>query len=1033
MGYKALYRSYRPTTFKEVIGQKHVIQTLKNAIIDKRTSHAYVFSGLRGIGKTTIARILAKAVNCVNPIDGEPCNECENCKAINENLTTDIVELDAASNNGVDEIRALLEKVNYLPSFLNKKVYIIDEVHMLSTAAFNALLKTLEEPPAYVMFILATTEPHKIPMTILSRCQRFDFKQLTMSELTEELSYICEKENISISQEALNGIAEAAEGGMRDALSILDQASVYADSEVSVEDVNSVTGNISNQKLIELINALNNNDATSAISIITDLLNMGKEVSRLTTCIIQFCRDLLLFKSVNESLNDKYIYSTEDFKELVSQTDNNRLFYYIDVLVDVQNKIRFTNSQKIYLEVGLMKIVNSASEDIDLLGRIQALEYRLNNGEGYDGQDFNYGNSLLIENRLSTLENKMKKLNNDVEKANIAGFEETVNSKINVLEEVISKVSALPNTVEERINILENRVEDIEKGDFVKIDNEVQQNNSSVYTNAGLEQKVIKLEKDFNDFNSKNTALLTALVEDVENIKSSDSDDSIDEPSLNDEVILELIEKITQIEEQIKQSTPSINTSSIDVENKISTLQESINVLKTKVETIYNKGYADVSFGSLFDFDNNTSNTDLTNVVNELLNDFNSLKNDVESIKNNQLETVETLKTGDQNFSLYNKDRELEEKLFDLIQTVGDLQQKVNAVSSDKVSNEVGLVTSGNVNDEVLQRLEAIEEKLSVLEMCSPDGDNTDLANSVKEIKTNYFILTQAITLMKEKYDNIQLNVNSVSNEKVSELEVKIVKLHEELEAFKTVALKDGALTEVVELMNELETKVNSLEESVKNAQPVVVVKEEKVEEAIEEPVVESVQEAKPEPIKEKVVEVPQPIVSSMIEEDITSKVYDIKIIENILHESRLPECRNVKNQIMQAWSLLEDKVGGQLMYVAKILSNGLPVANGKTHLLIVYPSAQICNHIMDPKHHENAKEVLKATLGKAFDFIALPDDTWKEKRLEYHNQFRIGDTYPKLSPINNSKLRVVVKKEQAKSEREIAIAKANDFFGEED
>ena len=1033
MGYKALYRSYRPTTFKEVVGQKHVIQTLKNAIIDKRTSHAYVFSGLRGIGKTTIARILAKAVNCINPIDGEPCNECENCKAINENLTTDIVELDAASNNGVDEIRALLEKVNYLPSFLNKKVYIIDEVHMLSTAAFNALLKTLEEPPAYVMFILATTEPHKIPMTILSRCQRFDFKQLTMSELTEELAYICEKENIAISQEALNGIAEAAEGGMRDALSILDQASVYAEAEVSVEDVNSVTGNISNQKLIELIKALNNNDATSAISIITDLLNMGKEVSRLTTCIIQFCRDLLLFKSVNESLNDKYIYSTEEFKELVNKTDNNRLFYYIDVLVDVQNKIRFTNSQKIYLEVGLMKIVNSASEDIDLLGRIQTLEYRLNNGEGYDGQDFNYGNSLLIENRLSTLENKMKKLNNDVEKANIIGFEETVNSKINVLEEVISKVSALPNTVEERINILENRVEDIEKGEFVKYDNEIQQNSTQVFTNASLEQKVIKLEKEFDDFNSKNTALLTALVEDVENIKSNEGNSSIEEPSLNDDVILELIEKITQIEEQLKQSTPSVSVNSGDIENKISVLQDSINVLKSKVETIYNKGYADVSFGSLFDFDNNASNSDLTNVVNELLSDFNSLKNEVESIKNNQSVIIETEEKEDQNFSLYNKDREVEEKLFKLIQTVDALQQKVNNLPSEKPSNELNLFSSENTNDEVLQRLESIEEKISVLEMCAPDGDNTDLNNSVKEIKTNYFILTQAITLMKEKYDNIQLNVNSASNEKVNELELEVKKIHEELETLKSVALKDGALTEIIELINELETKVNSLEETVQNVQSVVSANEEQVEEIVEEPKVEIVQEVKQEAVKEEVVEQSQPIVSSMIDEDITSKVYDIKIIENILHESRLPECRNVKTQIMQAWSLLEDKVGGQLMYVAKILSNGLPVANGKTHLLIVYPSAQICNHIMDPKHHENAKEVLKTTLGKAFDFIALPDDTWKEKRLEYHNQFRIGDTYPKLSPINNSKLRVVVKKEQAKTEREIAIEKANDFFGEED
>ncbi len=416
-----------------------------------------------------------------------------------------------------------------------------------------------------------------------------------------------------------------------------------------------------------------------------------------------------------------------------------------------------------------------------------------------------------------------------------------------------------------------------------------------------------------------------------------------------------------------------------------------------------------------------------------MLNDFNSLKNEVESIKNNQSIIIETEEKEDQNFSLYNKDREVEEKLFKLIQTVDALQQKVNNLPSEKPSNELNLFASENTNDEVLQRLESIEEKISVLEMCAPDGDNTDLNNSVKEIKTNYFILTQAITLMKEKYDNIQLNANSASNEKVNELELEVKKIHEELETFKSVALKDGALTEIIELINELETKVNGLEETVQNVQSVVSVNEEQVEEIVEEPKVEIVQEVKQEAVKEEVVEQPQPIVSSMIDEDITSKVYDIKIIENILHESRLPECRNVKTQIMQAWSLLEDKVGGQLMYVAKILSNGLPVANGKTHLLIVYPSAQICNHIMDPKHHENAKEVLKTTLGKAFDFIALPDDTWKEKRLEYHNQFRIGDTYPKLSPINNSKLRVVVKKEQAKTEREIAIEKANDFFGEED
>ena len=299
MAYVALYRSYRPSSFKEVIGQKHVVQTLKNAVMENKTSHAYIFSGLRGIGKTTIARIFAKAVNCENQIDGEPCNHCKNCLAIINNETTDIVELDAASNNGVDEMREILEKVNFLPSVLRKKVYIIDEAHMLSTAAFNALLKTLEEPPSHVIFILATTEPHKIPATILSRCQRFDFKQFTLEELKEELQLISSNEKMVIHEEALSAIAEAADGGMRDALGILDQASVFSNGEITVDDINSVTGRISNYKLIELIRSFKKKDATHSIYLINELISMGKEVSRLVGGIIQFCRDILLLSLIH--------------------------------------------------------------------------------------------------------------------------------------------------------------------------------------------------------------------------------------------------------------------------------------------------------------------------------------------------------------------------------------------------------------------------------------------------------------------------------------------------------------------------------------------------------------------------------------------------------------------------------------------------------------------------------------------------------------------------------------------------------------
>ena len=1010
MGYKALYRSYRPTTFKEVIGQKHVIQTLKNAIVENRTSHAYVFSGLRGIGKTTIARILAKAVNCQNPIDGEPCNVCESCKAINENITTDVVELDAASNNGVDEIRSLLEKVNFLPSFLTKKVYIIDEVHMLSTAAFNALLKTLEEPPAYVMFVLATTEPHKIPMTILSRCQRFDFKQFTIEELTEELVYICEKENIQITKEALNGIAEAAEGGMRDALSILDQASVYSEGEITVEDVNNVTGNISNQKIIELLNALNNDDATTAISNINELLNMGKEVSRLITNVIQFCRDLLLYKSVNETPNDKYIYSTDEFKKLVDETDSKRLFYYIDVLVDVQNKIRFTNSQKIYLEVGIMKIVNSASEDINLLGRIQELEYRLNNGEVSEYSGSYPSNNSSFEQRLSIIENKVKKLQNEIEKADITGFKETINSKIGVLEDVVSKTSALPNTIEQRITILENRLEDIENGELEDNNNLDNNNRDEVVGNAenqidqSFVEKLEKIEKDLNDYISKTNAILTVVVEDLENVKGDGIELSESVSSVDDEVILELIDKITQIEEKLANiqnvNIPVDNVSS-ELNAKVNVLNETVNSLKSKVEVIYNKGYAEVSFQSLFDVDAPTQNNDLVDAVNELIQEFNLVKEEIEKIK----------AQGDTHFSLYNKDKENESNIELLTGLVKELEYKVNELEQKIINLSIPSVPSNN------------------------NQINDAITNQIAEIKTNYFVLTQALTLMKEKYDNLQIGgVPQPVVIQIDNIENTLNTLRAELDELKASSLKDGALNETIETIKVLEQGIkeleNKLNEVLNNPQPIVQ-KEEKVE--IVEPVLNKepvIENPVPQEVK---VETITTVKSELIDVDLTAEIYNIKVIENILHEARLPECKSIKNQLMSAWSNLEDKVGAQLLYVAKILSNGLLVANGKTHLIIVYPNAQLCNHIMTPKHYENAKEVLKVGLGKAYDFVALPDDTWKEKRLEYHDKFRVGDVYPVLSPINNPKLRVVVRKESPKSEREIAIEKANDFFGDDE
>src|SRR5690554_264178 len=249
MSYQALYRVWRPSQLADVVGQEHITKTLKNALLQQKLSHAYLFTGPRGTGKTSAAKIISKAINCEKaPVD-EPCNECVACKGIQDGTIVDVMEIDAASNNGVDEIRDIRDKVKFAPSAVRYKVYIIDEVHMLSTGAFNALLKTLEEPPSHVIFILATTEPHKIPLTIISRCQRFDFKRISAEAMIERMQYIVEQENMAITKEALEAIALAAEGGMRDALSILDQVISYSEGEADIDDVLAVTGGVSQEML----------------------------------------------------------------------------------------------------------------------------------------------------------------------------------------------------------------------------------------------------------------------------------------------------------------------------------------------------------------------------------------------------------------------------------------------------------------------------------------------------------------------------------------------------------------------------------------------------------------------------------------------------------------------------------------------------------------------------------------------------------------------------------------------------------------
>jgi len=395
MGYTALYRKFRPLNFAEIVGQEHITRTLRNQIIADRVGHAYLFNGGRGTGKTSAAKVLARAINCLNPKDGEPCNECEICRgAINGSLT-DIVEMDAASNNSVEDIRSIREEVNFLPTKAKYRVYIIDEVHMLSTGAFNALLKTLEEPPEHVKFILATTEPQKLPATILSRCQRFDFKRISNENIIKRLTTVCEKSNIEITKEALNIIAILSEGAMRDALSILERCIQDGDNKIDEDKIKDLVGIPKITYIAKITEAITNYDVTQALENVDVVLTEGKDINNLVWELIKYVKDILVYKAAGklDLYSEEEIEKIEEISKKVSKED---LIDIVYKLSELENEIKWSTQKTIMLQAGIIKLCSKQAKiGNNIEERIEKIEKYLRSGNG-----INMGAASMVQNSV---------------------------------------------------------------------------------------------------------------------------------------------------------------------------------------------------------------------------------------------------------------------------------------------------------------------------------------------------------------------------------------------------------------------------------------------------------------------------------------------------------------------------------------------------------------------------------------------------------------------------------------------------------
>ena len=490
--YKELYRKYRPKTFDEICGQEVVTASLKNQVKNNEISHAYIFQGTRGTGKTSAAKILSRAVNCLHPVDGNPCNECENCKQILNESVLDVVEMDAASNNGVDDIRELKEKVIYPPRSLKYKVYIIDEVHMLSKGAFNALLKILEEPPRHLIFILATTEIQKIPTTILSRSQKYNFKRISIDEIKENLKRVTELEGKSCDDEVFTLISKSADGAMRDALSVLDQLLTKNKEHINIDDAMEVLGISSSELLFSLSKALVEKNVSQTLFAIDEIYKEGVDFNTLSSQILSHFRDLLLVKTMGEAQKIIYTSHLSEFQEIAGRVNLEDLLIIIDILKNLSVEIKYADNKRVVFEMNAIKICNRVLKD-DLILRVKALEDKVSNlsNNNYLQNNFRDNETITSQNNFNNIKSKSKEITNQKENS----YEEKPDEKGNESIEKSNQSAIIKNNGEVNEKGDTSLFLEKIKSDWQKIVNELK---SQKYSGFGGFIEFAELEK-FHD------------------------------------------------------------------------------------------------------------------------------------------------------------------------------------------------------------------------------------------------------------------------------------------------------------------------------------------------------------------------------------------------------------------------------------------------------------------------------------------------------------------------------------------------------